>query len=704
MMNRQIRFEIRQLLLSKIVCVLIVILLALNIGLAWTEAEAYQPETTRNDSTAIQKLVRRAERQLEQLLIQTEDGDGYAIRYYRKLIDRYRPLQELELPGPDSQVSGWDQVISFSSGNALLLLSVALVSVTMFSREKQYGSLPIVYTTVNGRARFIVSKLIAVAICSACLNLLFFLTALLGTSLQCRLSGLGQYIQSFAAFQMSPFSVRTWTVLVISLLLKTCITIAVAALCGLFAYLVGGRLLPMFGFILLYAANRYANGYPYLNADVFLSQCNLIAGMDTARLFEQFRCTRVFGRPESTLAVLSLVSLTLIAVVSVSILLAHRYHIGWSRKKHRALSRTGHKTVPVHGLWRWEWKKFAQRRIVLLLLFMMLVLMMLEIWIPAFRPVSNADRIYQYYIETIAPMSQPDRESYIEDESRRIRQAFSEYESYLTKVFEKGEYVENAAEIEREYEYACTHSDPFLKLQQYLAYLQSHPDFDRLTLLYDTGWLRLFQSGNSLILFLVIILVGNLSVHFEHVTGFAPILRSTVNGPRSFRAKSGMCLAITVALFLLASICQICGILVRYRLPEAGAPLASISAYPHAPLQISLLMYVVMIYLVRFFSCIAICLFTLKLSSRISGSIAVLTIELLIGFVPEIIRVSTHGAVFGLHFASFYDGNQSMVYAMNGGEGAFWGWLAAGVILYFLADIILFCKKKKWKGRRCHEA
>ena len=46
MMNRQIRFEIRQLLLSKIVCVLIVILLALNIGLAWTESEAYQPETT----------------------------------------------------------------------------------------------------------------------------------------------------------------------------------------------------------------------------------------------------------------------------------------------------------------------------------------------------------------------------------------------------------------------------------------------------------------------------------------------------------------------------------------------------------------------------------------------------------------------------------------------------------------------------------
>ena len=678
---KQLFFEIRKIGLSKLTVAIILCLLLLSAGLAYRQASgAPESEQTRGYTQTISSVVFNAKRQLQQSLYYSEDS--YASLYFEDVIEIYTDLKELELA--EQPVNGWDTYLLFSAANPLLLICAVFVSVQLFGVDSKTGILPILYATAGGRMRYILNKLLAMVLSSVALTALFFGVTLVAMLPACEFSGLGEYAQSFRAFIVAPYAMRTWQAILLLFAVRSCIAVFVSALVGLLTYALRNRLVSLLLAVLVYAANALLDGRTYLNSDVVFDHCNLVAATDATTLFSKYQCVRIFGRPVSVLiAILVLYTALALICMGAVVLLHQRFVSIRLGGRERRAQHGGVRVRNNSALLGWEFKKIAKNRVVVLAVALLLVVAAVSGVLAYKKYTSKSDQLYYNYVQDLAPLNDAQRWEYLNAEAERISQAYKNYFAYREAMSSMQGFEGDVVRVENEYYYACLHEQPLARVTEACAY-QSERGLDGLTLLYDTGWMTLFESGDSILLFLAIQMIATFLASAEYSSGFSGILPTTPRGRRETqRAKLQLCLISTTVLFAAFTAMQLLPIILAYGFEDAGATLVSLQTYQNAAPGLALWQYAILIVLARYIACMLVSVLACCLTGVIKVSylsmmlltVAVQLPQLLYGMGVDVLQYCRPTALL--------DGNELLFMLMDGGAVG-----ASMLVLTFVAICI----------------
>ncbi len=691
MMN-QLFFEIRKIGLSKLTVAIILCLLLLSAGLAYRQVGQTPDsgQSIRYERT-VKSVITNAKRQLQQSLYNSEDS--YATVYFEDVIDVYTGLQEL--PIAKEKVNGWDTYLLYGAANPLLLICAVFVSVQLFSVDGKTGMLSIIYASAGGRIRYIISKLLAMLLSSVVLTALFFGVTLAAMLPACEFAGLGEYVQSFRAFIVAPYAMRTWQAVLLLFCVRACLTVFVSALVGLLTYALGNRLVSLLLAVLVYVANVLLDGRTYLNTDVFYDHCNLVAASDAVTLFSKYQCVRVLGRPIPVVtATLVLYAVSALICMSAIVLLHQRFVSIRLGSRERRVRKGGAIARGGSALLCWELKKITKNRFVVLAIVLLLVAAAVSGVLAYKEYTSKSDQIYYDYVQDLAPLDDAQRWAYLDAEGERISQGYKNYFKYRNEMPDTLPEGVDMVQIENEYYYACLHEYPFTRVREACAY-QSERGLEGLTLVYDTGWMTLFESGDDILLFLAILLVSTLSAAIEYSSKFAGILPTTVRGRRETqRAKLSLSLLSTTVFFAVFTAMQFLPILLAYRFEDAGATLVSLATYKNALSGITLWQYAVMILLLRYAACLFICVLACYVTAQVKVSYLSLMILTAAVQLPGLLYGMGADVLQHCRMTTLLDGNAFYICLMDQ------GWLracAAGAVFVLLCTVLGVLLQRKNK-------
>lgn len=683
-MMKQLFFEIRKIALSKLTVAIVLVLLLVTGGLAYNQAsKAPESQQTRQYEKKISAVISNAKRQYQQSLYNSEDS--YATLYFEDVIEIYTDLKDLEIA--EQPVSGWDTYLSFNAANPLLLICAVFLAVQLFSVDGKTGMQPILYATADGRLKYILSKICAMLLCAVALNVLFAGISMCGMLLGARAAetpytfvGLGEYVQSFFAFIAAPYSLRVWQAVLLLFAVRTCMTVAVCALVGFMTYALGNRLVALVLSVLIYVLNIVVNDRTYLNTDVFFDHCNLVAASDATTFLAKYQCVRVLGKPVPVLlAIFVLCAVLSLAFIGLTVLL----HLCLARFRFNAKERrkAGKRASAGAGsvLLGWELKKILKNRFVVLTVALLLVASAASAVVHYKEYTSKSDQIYYNYVQDLAPLDDAQRWAYLDAEGERISQGYRNYYKYRNATPDTLPEGIDMVQVENEYYYACLHEMPLVRVSEACAY-QSERGLDGLTLLYDTGWMTLFSSGDDILLFLAILMVATFSAAVEYSSKFAGILPTTVRGRRETgRAKLSLCLLSTTVFFAVFTAMQLVPVLLAYRFEDAGATLVSLQIYKNAPPSLLLWQYLALVLAVRYAACMLVCILACQLTRLIKVSYLSLIILTVAVQIPELLHGMGVDLLRHARLTAYLDGNESLLMFMNDGPIR-----AAAVLLAFL--------------------
>lgn len=682
-MMKQLFFEIRKIGLSKLTVVIVLVLLLVTGALAYDQAsKAPESQQTRQYEKKISAVISNAERQLQQSLYNAEDS--YATLYFEGVIDIYTDLKGLEIA--EQPVSGWDTYLSFHAANPLLLICAVFLSVQLLGVDRKTGMLPIIYASAGGRLRYITSKILAMLLSAFTLCALFFGISLIGMLLATlpkeatfSFAGLGEYVQSFSIFLGAPYALRTWQAVLLLFAIRTSVAVFVCALVGLLTYALGNRLVALVLSLLAYAVSLVLDGRTYLNTDVIFDHCNFVAATDAATFLSRYQCVRIFGKPISVVpAILALyVALSLACLGGIVLLHLKFANIRFNLAGRR--TRDARTAIGARTLLAWEFKKLRKSRFVVLTLVLLLLISAAGAFLQYKEYTSRSDQIYYDYVQVLAPMDDAGRWAYLDAEGERVSLGYRNYYKYRNATHDTLPEGINMAQIENEYYYACLHEMPLVRVSEACAY-QSERGTAGLTLLYDTGWMTLFESGDHLLLFLCILLTCTFLGAIEYSSKFQPILSTTPRGRReTSRAKLLLCMLLTTAFFMIFTFMQLLPILLAYRFEDANATLVSLQIYKNAAPHLTLWQYAALIVLVRYIACLLVCVLACQLTRLVKVSYLSLIILTVAVQIPKLIHGMGVDLLQYTRLTAYLDGNQALLFFMNDGPMR-----AAAVLIVFL--------------------
>ena len=664
-MMKQLFFEIRKIGLSKLTVAIILCLLLLSAGLAYRQA-GQTPESGQSIryERTIKSVITNAERQYQQSLYNSKNS--YATLYFEDVIDVYTGIKEL--PIAKEKVNGWDTYLSFNAANPLHLICAVFVSVQLFGVDSKTGMLPIIYASAGGRMRYMTNKLLAMLLSSVTLTALFFGVTLAAMLPACEFAGLGEYVQSFRAFIVAPYAMRTWQAVLLLFCVRACMTVFVSAFVGLLTYALGNRLVSLLLAVLVYVANVLLDGRTYLNTDVFYDHCNLVAASDATTLFSKYQCVRVLGRPIPVVTATLVFYAALALICMGAIVLLHQRFVSIRLGSRERRARKGGAMARGGSvLLGWELKKILKNRFVVLTVALLLVASAASAVVHYKEYTSKSDQIYYDYVQVLAPMDDAQRWAYLDAEGERISQGYKNYFKYRNETPDTLPEGIDMIQVENEYYYACLHEYPFARVREACAY-QSERGLDGLTLLYDTGWMTLFSSGDDILLFLAILMVATFSAAVEYSSKFAGILPTTVRGRRETgRAKLSLCLISTTVFFAVFSTMQIVPILLAYRFEDAGATLVSLQTYQNVAPNLTLWQYAVLMLVIRYVACMLTSVLAYYLTGVIKVSYLSMMLLTVIVQLPQLVYGMGVDALQYFRLTALLDGNELVLMLVDGG-------------------------------------
>ena len=661
---KQISYELKKSILSKSSVVIIIALLCFNAILSFYFAnQVPKSEQTQNYESIITSVIKNSTKQLKQIAI--KEPNSYSAKYHEDVVRIYSELKPLELA--QKPVNGWDTYLKFNAINPLILICIVFIAIKIFSTDIVSGFQPIIYATTNGRTKYILIKILEIVIVSVILNILSFVTTFLSMTLVCSFSGFNEYIQSFATFKAAPYAMRVWEAVLLLFGLRTVITLSLSALVGVIFYLSKSRLLTLISTVLIYGVNFMLNNLTYLNNDTIFENGNIISAMDITTILSKYQCVRIFGNPIPSTNVLFVLYLILFFLFATTVILLYNRFIHLGVKVGLRFKYHSHK-VKSHDktLIGWELAKVIKNRIVVSVMVLLILVSAVSAVVQYTK--NKADKVFYDYIQQLKLISIDEREIYIKSEQDRINKAYEEYLAYRTALSQQVEYEGDAENVEKEYYYALLHEEPLRKAAAMCKYIEEHGSSKDLTLIYDTGWMKLFETGDSLPLFLLIVLLATFSASIEFSSKFATILNTTPSGRKNTNiSKLIVCISLTTGLFIIFTLLQILPILSGYSIEDLTARLTSLQIYQNAPQNIQLWQYFALVILIRYISCILICILSCQIARLIKISYLSMIIITVFVQLPALVYSMGIEMLKYCRYTTFLDGNQFMLLGMDNG-------------------------------------
>ena len=646
--------------------------------------------------------------------------------YVYQTYDRVRGGAAVE----SSALRGWDSLFGWSYGGIFLFAALLLFAGGIFLPEKRCGMLPELRSYRRGRLPTGLAKLGLLAGGSALLTLLFSLAPFLVILFRQGYSDPSVSVQNVRALSLFP---EVWTVRqywVYTLLMRLLAGTSFGVLCGMLSLL------------------RYESVSALALGAALFGACFACSGLEPARFplvhalnpYSLYQIASLSDRLYVLQPGLACVSLLTAAPVfgSLLLVLSAAACIALFAGK-RIRSGAGNKTVKTRlaaliaavrgkrqrtmrpkkakryggSLLRWELDKLLLARLPILLAVLLLFFAWTGVLVSR-RIESEPSRSYRVWQRFLLPETEGDfngkRGLYALLLS--VYSAPDTGKDLLDAALARGEI--GSEQLER-YELALetvkegSLSDDFdYASELYYSYAQMAEEGLEPRFTDSSGVEPLMTGGASWPLFAAMLLVL-ISAWLQERSGKDPgeyfecILRCTRNGrQKSFRAKLGAGLLITLAFFVLFYGAEFLILTLGRPMQALSAPLCSVPGFSGFPGTLRVSGYLALAYAVRLAAALLLSVFLVSVSALASGYVSAFGAALGVTLLPTLLHRAGLEAAGCASFASFFGGNEMLRFSVerqifSGSFGVLTAYASGFCILTLL--LLAAAYRKTVKGR-----
>ena len=665
--NRCIGAEWYRLLRTRWLLLVIVALLIIHGAFCYIRTENKEPTEINNDyATQLQALIIRTENNLD--IPESGDEHSLSAQYNQQILSYARENQSLS--GKLPVVGGWDDVLIVTEGNWLLLLCAAVLAIVLFYQDREVGIRPILRTMPNGRECAFVSRVFIYLLSCLVLSFAFTFASIGAIGLKNELIGLFAPVQAYEAFMYCPRIIPMLTALVESTLMNALIGAVVGLTVAWLANLLDHPVISMIMTALICVSQTALDGIAYRSIFSPIQHCNLISVMRIAEGYRKLTCVHIGGEALWNARQVSVILLCVLLAVMLA-LSYHACHVATPHRRHRkvcqaylraimekrAEKRDRNRVRPISlGLIRWELRKLVADRKVALLMLILVIAKAASIGLDAYQnPITYQEKAYrEYMIQLQGPVNEQtaigiEHERAALEETAALRGQMGSME-HLSE--------QEAEELWKKITEARRREDSFDKVVAYYDSVLSEPDEGRranMSMVYDTGWLKLFRSGYDVWLFLLTAQFSAVIFTQEEQNGFHGILHTTKEGRLPTRkAKLALALLFSGGFSALYFGADVLYVGVKYSLPGATSALMSFDAYHNISAGWTVGGYLAAMGAIRILSCVVFALLFCAISIYARRAIVSLVIPIILVPLPAMMT-SDHLPI--LRPVDFWDGN-----------------------------------------------
>lgn len=613
----------------------------------------------KNYHSMIDDLINESKSNLSEL----KSSSSYAHNYQIDVINAYTNTKNNVLIGLEYR-SGWDTYFSYYTGDIFVFIIMLIISSLTFSQEISRGSLSIIYSSKKGRIPLAIAKIFTVYLSSTFTVILFSLESFLIIWVQLGYSNPQNALQFLPDFLYSPFPISIITFFVIRLLLKilvfilfSSIIIAISILIKKqsFIYIIG---ISFFGVNFLF--------YKFSNINSLFKHFNIISMSYVTAFFDRFRAVNIFGTVVSYDVLLPIVLISMIISISVFSVLIFNFNQSSSNNKSnlhpnfRTICYTFHQSsTPKHYptyLIPYEFFKILISSKFIIIIFAVFVAEFSYTFNSSNTELSQSDIIYQEYMFSLEGEYTLEKKEFITQERIKINNVLAQYNEKQTSFTDGKLQIDELKAYLNDYNYAINHTEPLERIETQVNYLSNLNEKNiSAWFIYDTGWKHLLNPSIDwlLLIILILIITHSFSIEYDNRSSsgsFSHILKTTRNGRKlTWKTKYWITIVIAFSLTCLWNVLDFASIFLFYELPCLSAPIISIPIFESFPHNLTIIQYLIFLYIFKLFASILFACFICSLSSLLKSPISTMSTTVIITMLPKIL------SMMGLPFLSHID-------------------------------------------------
>lgn len=602
------------------------------------------------------------------------DSGGYDTENIRATAQAFETMRGTEIYYYPQM--GLTTALDFELTDWITVFALVLIATVLVRAERDGGLLALIRSTPAGRLKTACAKLLALAV-----TLLAVLVGLYGVNLAyCGglygLGPLGRTIQSVPQLMRSTWKLTVGEYLGCFLLTKW----LAALICGVWvmlAMLLAKRMLTgALGALALLAVNLLLRAFVSPTGPLnVLKYANLVSLLRTNELLGGYRNLYWFNRPVPLLAVECIAAALFMALFLAAFCIAFSRCYFAAAKSRATAFRLRRRAAAFTTPFRQEaYKLLVMQGVALLLALFAGVQIYTALTAQSYQ--SAEEIYYHYYMKQVEGLPTQQKLDFLVESARRI----------LPGKFTGPDGVVHETNGSNQQE---AHA-----FQKVVSRLQNLGERPRTQLVYETGWLKLFDHGDAqdlpdtLWMALLCALCFSGLFAMERQTGMIQVIGATPLGRRAtVRYKLLLALAVCGALTALSLLPRFWTVARDYGLGAWLAPVYSIPAFAKAP-EIPLFLMAALLFLGRFAAVCCMACVTLALSQAVGNTFGALFASLVLFVLAPLLSLAgltgaKWAGVYPLfHVAALFEsGNQAL--------GLLHGLVATGVtylcVQYLLA-------------------
>lgn len=606
--------------------------------------------------TKIKSTILQAQNNITELHSRGYNTEDYLYNKQIRSISQYEAVLE-NTSLIFEHTRGWDSFFLYDSVNIFIFFAILILSCTIFTQESQYGILPLIRISSNGRSPTVWAKLITTLIITFVTVILFLLESWILVGISSGYSSISNGLQVFEYFTYCPYSLKIYEYLLIFILTKFIVSFFIALSVLFFSCIVNSYLLVYTFGICLYGINFVLFTIPYLNSNSIFLNLNLVSLLSVNPLFSNFTILNLFNVAIECIPFASILLLLLLPTFSFLIYYQFcnntvsfptfsitRICDPLYSLKSNILSFPHFSIRYSSSIFPFEIHKtlFSTRLILILI-----ILLGIKVIVSSHEYMvqnSYADAVYKEYMTTLSGEITDAKLDYLLQERNMINENIliyplmqDKYANNEISLAEYGDYLKN-------YNYAVNRDDILKSVENhadYIARMQKNghsPWF-----VYDSGWNKLFFTSFDWTLYLAIFLLftGSFTIEYSKQSSlgsFATILRTTSKGRQNtWNAKFNTTSVLTIMLTIIWNIIDIYFLLSAYELPLLNAPLISIEKFSSFIFDISIIEFTVIFYALKLLAVLLFALSLCFLSAILRKNILIMTLTAIITLIPSVL-------------------------------------------------------------------
>lgn len=609
-----------------------------------------QLEALQSYQVYVNEIQPRAEKMLSYSIFNKENSFSY--RNIIKTSEDYAHL--IDTPLQLSLDTGVVTSTSYQISDILIMITIFIFSMYIFSSERESGQLALLRTAKRGRLSLFSAKLAALCILAMGLVLLFYGLNLLIAAKLYGFGDMSRYIQSISDFKYSNLEITVQQFLLFFIIGKMAASILLALLFS-FLFIIckhPGKAYVLIAVLLTasYMAYRFIHPASYLNV---LKYVNVIAFMDTFHFISEYRNLNVGGYPIGRLYAVMVVMLLLCIALAIgaAIVYIRQDGLSWGTAIFRQWLGIFHKGSKLkikgsHRIAIHEWHKMLLSSKGYLILGIALFISFNDTHLEE-RRFTQDETYYNSYLSMLNGELNEDKVSIIEEERARFDgagQTFQRIEtSYRNGEITNQQYNEQIGELEH-----------FLLKNK--AFLRVYAQYEYLIALEQSKGIKgyfvnehssdyFFHNGNrdemNALLFMFLLLLSLSSLFtYDYRIGMVHLLRSTRRGRLAlFISKYGIAAAVTIMIWLSLYTPPFINVFAGFPAFSWDAPIQSIKHYQYVEAPLTIVQYVIIISVMQLIASAAIVITIVVLSQLIKRWFAAILAGLVVLICPLFIQL-----------------------------------------------------------------